>query len=209
VPPRRRCAQVRKLASHIFLLTRVTRIFEKSVLTKVAPTGPRGMLLRAFCRADARAAAQVALLSRPRQGEPNHAHFRRAKAENPSSLPRRVRPTCGYRKRSPVRFHCFRLVLYNARGLFDFPYPYAKCTGPIWDWAIMPITFVPERGRILICDYDLARIAPEMDKERRVVVVSPRSYNQRHGASAGRCIVVPFSATNPGRFLTPADVPFP
>src|SRR5262249_13743942 len=29
------------LASHIFLLTRVTRIFEKSVFTKFAPTGPR------------------------------------------------------------------------------------------------------------------------------------------------------------------------
>lgn len=72
----------------------------------------------------------------------------------------------------------------------------------------MPINFVPERGRILICDYDLARIPPEMEKQRRVVVISPRTYNVRHGALAGRCIVVPFSATDPGKFITPADVPF-
>src|SRR5262249_59944669 len=51
-------------------------------------------LLRAFCCA--------------------HAPRRRAKAENPSSLLRRVEPTWGCRKPSPVRFHCFGLVLYNA-----------------------------------------------------------------------------------------------
>src|SRR5262249_12004193 len=62
----RRCSQVRKpLASHIFLLTRVTRIFEKSVLTKFAPTGLRGALLRAFCCAHARAAVQGVISSRP------------------------------------------------------------------------------------------------------------------------------------------------
>jgi len=48
-----------------------------------------------------------------------------------------------------------------------------------------------------------------MDKLRRVAVVSPRSYNDRHGAGPDRCIVVPFTATNPSNFLTPADVPFP
>jgi uncharacterized protein YifN (PemK superfamily) len=73
----------------------------------------------------------------------------------------------------------------------------------------MPITFVPERGRILMCDYDLARVHPEIDKVRRVVVISPRSYNRRHGAGPGRCAVVPFSATDPGPHSTPADVPFP
>jgi uncharacterized protein YifN (PemK superfamily) len=73
----------------------------------------------------------------------------------------------------------------------------------------MALTFDPERGRILICDYNMACVPPEMDKVRRVVVVSPKSYNRRHGASPGRCVVIPFSATNPGRFLTPADVPFP
>jgi uncharacterized protein YifN (PemK superfamily) len=60
-----------------------------------------------------------------------------------------------------------------------------------------------------MCNYRLARVHPEMDKLRRIVVVSPRSYNERHGTGPGRCIVVPFTATNPGGFLTPADVPFP
>ena len=75
--------------------------------------------------------------------------------------------------------------------------------------AIMPINFVPERGRILMCNYRMARVDPEMDKERRVVVVSPRSYNERHGRDYGRSIVVPFSVTDPGRRLKPADVYFP
>ena len=73
----------------------------------------------------------------------------------------------------------------------------------------MAINFVPERGRILLCDYDMARVPPEMEKTRRVVVVSPRSYNGRHGRQPGRCVVVPFSATDPGEWLTPSDVPFP
>ena len=73
----------------------------------------------------------------------------------------------------------------------------------------MPINFVPERGRILICNYDLARIHPEIDKIRRAVVVSPRSYNHRHGAGPGRCIVVPFSGRDPGIYLSLSDIPFP
>ena len=72
----------------------------------------------------------------------------------------------------------------------------------------MAINFVPERGRILICDYDMARVSPEIDKVRRAVIVSPRSYNHRHGAGPGRCLVVPFSATAPHN-ATPADVVFP
>ena len=72
----------------------------------------------------------------------------------------------------------------------------------------MSINFVPQRARVLICNYDLARVSPEIDKTRRAVVVSPRSYNHRHGAGPGRCLVVPFSATRPF-VLTPADVHFP
>lgn len=72
----------------------------------------------------------------------------------------------------------------------------------------MAIAFVPQRGLILICNYDLARIHPEMNKARRVVVVSPRSYNRRHGSGPGRCLVVPFTATAP-RIMTPAIVSFP
>jgi uncharacterized protein YifN (PemK superfamily) len=71
----------------------------------------------------------------------------------------------------------------------------------------MPIPFVPPRGRILICDFDMARIHPEIAKQRRVVVISPRSYNRRHGFGPGRCLVIPFSATAPVE-VTPAHVPF-
>jgi uncharacterized protein YifN (PemK superfamily) len=72
----------------------------------------------------------------------------------------------------------------------------------------MAIPFVPPRRRILLCDFDAARIHPEMTKVRRVVVISPRSYNRRHGFGAGRCLVVPFSATAPPE-ITPAHVTFP
>ena len=70
------------------------------------------------------------------------------------------------------------------------------------------ITFVPQRGQVLICDYDMAGVVPpEMRKKRRVVVVSPRSRNHRHGQGPGRCIVVPFSASMPA-VVTNAEVPF-
>lgn len=71
------------------------------------------------------------------------------------------------------------------------------------------ITFVPKRGQILICDFDMAGVVPpEMRKKRRIVVVSPRSHNRRHGQHPGRCLVVPFSASLPS-VLTAAEVPFP
>jgi len=60
-----------------------------------------------------------------------------------------------------------------------------------------------------MCNYALARIHPEMDKLRRVVVVSPRSYNRRHGKGPGRCLVIPFTATDPAANMTMADVRFP
>ena len=70
------------------------------------------------------------------------------------------------------------------------------------------ITFVPQRGQILICDFDMAGVVPpEMRKRRRVVVVSPRSHNRRHGERPGRCLVVPFSASMP-TVLTAVEVPF-
>src|SRR3954467_2473090 len=71
----------------------------------------------------------------------------------------------------------------------------------------MAIRFVPRRGLILICDFDAARIHPEMNKRRRVVVVSPRSYNRRHGEGPGRCLVIPFSATEP-KVFSPSMVSF-
>jgi uncharacterized protein YifN (PemK superfamily) len=71
----------------------------------------------------------------------------------------------------------------------------------------LPINFVPERGRILVCNFDLARVHPENKKIRRVAVMSPRSYNERHGSGPGRCIVVPFSVTQPP-VLRPSDIFF-
>jgi uncharacterized protein YifN (PemK superfamily) len=65
------------------------------------------------------------------------------------------------------------------------------------------IKFIPERGHILLCNFDLANVPPEMRKKRRVLVVSPRSHNR-----ARRCVVVPFSATQPTD-MTAAYVPFP
>lgn len=58
-----------------------------------------------------------------------------------------------------------------------------------------------------MCDFEHGRIEPSLGKERRAVVLSPRSYNHRHGLGPGRCIVVPFSATAPAE-LKPAHVPF-
>ncbi|MCW6510963.1 type II toxin-antitoxin system PemK/MazF family toxin [Lichenifustis flavocetrariae] len=72
----------------------------------------------------------------------------------------------------------------------------------------MPISFVPQRGQILMCDFDMAGVVPpEMRKKRRVVVISPRSHNRRHGAKPGRCIVAPFSASEPP-MPTPAEGAF-
>lgn len=72
----------------------------------------------------------------------------------------------------------------------------------------MAIPFVPVRAEILICDFDMARVHPEVPKVRRVVVLSPRSYNSRHGSGPGRCVVVPFSTTPPHR-PSPAQVTIP
>lgn len=71
----------------------------------------------------------------------------------------------------------------------------------------MPISFVPKPGQIVMCDYDMACVPPEMRKIRRAVIVSLRSYNARHGHRAGRAVLVPFSATPP-KIPTPADIPF-
>ena len=63
------------------------------------------------------------------------------------------------------------------------------------------ITFSPKRGMILMCDFDMATVPPEMRKVRRVVVVSPRSYNRPQRNAPGKCVVVPFSATEPRTVL--------
>lgn len=94
----------------------------------------------------------------------------------------------------------------------------------------MPITFAPERGRVLVCDFDmavdrpagypatpadptainkvaLAAIPAEMTKIRPVVVVSPTSRNGLHARGPGHVLVVPFS-TVPPRTPDATDVHF-
>lgn len=53
------------------------------------------------------------------------------------------------------------------------------------------ITFHPQRGTVLMCDFEGFK-APEMVKKRHVVVISPRY--RRH---TGLCTVVPFSTVAP------------
>lgn len=56
----------------------------------------------------------------------------------------------------------------------------------------MPITFTPQPGTVLMCDFSSGSIPPEMNKLRHVVVVSPRRRR-----STGCCIVVPISTVAP------------
>lgn len=72
----------------------------------------------------------------------------------------------------------------------------------------MAITFAPKRGAILMCDFDMACVPPEMRKVRQVVVVSPDGMNHRHGRVAGTCTVVPFTTVRPGT-IGPDDVFIP
>jgi mRNA interferase MazF len=56
----------------------------------------------------------------------------------------------------------------------------------------MPLPYLPNRGEILICDFDTGFREPEMVKKRPAIVVSSK-------ASHGRrlCTVVPLSTTAP------------
>src|ERR1700741_4922459 len=64
--PRLSCR--RACRTHFFLLTRVTRIFQKSVFTKTTPERPGGRPRRVFCCADARR-PRAAYFFAARQGE--------------------------------------------------------------------------------------------------------------------------------------------
>ena len=54
-----------------------------------------------------------------------------------------------------------------------------------------PLPYHPKRGEVLNCDYS-GLIAPEMDKVRAAVVVSPKFLNRPN-----LCTVVPLSTTPP------------
>jgi mRNA-degrading endonuclease toxin of MazEF toxin-antitoxin module len=60
--------------------------------------------------------------------------------------------------------------------------------------GLMAITFVPDAGDVLMCDF-IGFIAPEMTKVRRVIVLSPRSRD----VIPGTYLVVPVSKTPPSR----------
>ncbi len=53
------------------------------------------------------------------------------------------------------------------------------------------IRFYPKAGHVLICNYNTGFQLPEMVKIRRVIIISPKSYNKQ------LCIVVPLSTTPP------------
>lgn len=61
----------------------------------------------------------------------------------------------------------------------------------------MPINFTPRRSAILMCDFDMAYVPPEMRKVRRVVILSPTAQNKWTSADPGLSTVVPLSATAP------------
>lgn len=52
-----------------------------------------------------------------------------------------------------------------------------------------PVRYVPGAGKVVMCDFSFLR-RPEMQKERRAIVVSTRA-----ASGNGRCIVVPVSKT--------------
>jgi uncharacterized protein YifN (PemK superfamily) len=54
----------------------------------------------------------------------------------------------------------------------------------------MPITFAPDPGQILMCDFTNGFMRPEMQKIRHCVVVSPKKHT-------GTCLVVPLSLDPP------------
>lgn len=56
----------------------------------------------------------------------------------------------------------------------------------------MPISFMPKRGQILMCDYTNGFVPPEMQKIRHCIVISPER-------KTGTCIVVPLSTVPPSR----------
>ena len=60
---------------------------------------------------------------------------------------------------------------------------------------IAPLTTYPPAGMVIMCDFH-GLIAPEMVKERRVIVISPKDYNRR-----GRATVVPVSMSEPRTIL--------
>ena len=69
-----------------------------------------------------------------------------------------------------------------------FLYTVIELEGPV-----VPITFHPQPGTVLMCDFSTGFQPPEIMKRRPVVILAPR---RRH---TGLCLVVPISTTTPHR----------
>jgi uncharacterized protein YifN (PemK superfamily) len=72
----------------------------------------------------------------------------------------------------------------------------------------LPITFAPKRGAIVLCDFDAARVHPEIDKRRQAIVFSLTSLNHKHATLPGLCVVIPTSSRVP-RTIGPEDFLIP
>lgn len=56
----------------------------------------------------------------------------------------------------------------------------------------MALSFHPNQGSVLICDYSTGFILPEMVKKRPVIVITPRPRRRKQ-----LCTVIPLSTTKP------------
>jgi uncharacterized protein YifN (PemK superfamily) len=59
----------------------------------------------------------------------------------------------------------------------------------------MPITFPPDHGQILMCDFTTGFVRPEMQKIRHCIAVSPKK-------RTGTCLIVPLSTQPPSPIET-------
>ena len=67
----------------------------------------------------------------------------------------------------------------------------------------MAIQFHPRPATVLICNFETGFVPPEMVKPRRVIVISPKKFN-----NLGTCMVVPVSKTPPNE-APPLHIQFP
>ena len=72
----------------------------------------------------------------------------------------------------------------------------------------MAVTFTPQRGAILMCDFERAFVPPEMPKMRQAIVISIKDMNHRYAKAAGICTLVPVSSKRP-KDQGPEDVLIP
>lgn len=114
---------------------------------------------------------------------------------------------------APPHYHCgfsqFRYI-FSTRWQRAVSSKAVRIGGFCFVEVIMPLTFHPQPGMVLICDFSTGFKPPEMVKRRPVVVISPRPRRKTQ-----LCIVVPLSTTPPvpveacHHQLDPASLPGP